>query len=145
LDKRRFTGLLATYAVNPAVGRVAGFVPWYALLETRGRVSGRPRRTPVGDGLRGDVFWIVSDHGLASGYVKNIQRDPRVRVRTHGRWRSGIATLLPDDDPVARQQVLGLGANALFVRLVGTTLLTVRIALEPAPGTTGSSRSRVAG
>ncbi|HEV2011396.1 MAG TPA: nitroreductase/quinone reductase family protein [Candidatus Limnocylindria bacterium] len=140
MDTRTLTGALAKYAVNPVVGRVAGFVPWYALLETRGRASGRPRRTPVGDGLRGDVFWIVSDHGFASGYVKNIQRDPRVRVRTHGRWRSGIATMLPEDHPVARQRALGLGANAFFVRLVGTTLLTVRIALGPAPGTTGSTR-----
>ena len=139
MDKRTLTSALAKYAVNPVVGRAAGLVPWYALLETRGRTSGRPRRTPVGDGLRGDVFWIVSDHGFASGYVKNIRRDPRVRVRTHGRWRSGTATLLPDDDPIARQRVLGFGANAFFVRLVGTTLLTVRIELEPVPGTTGGT------
>ena len=139
MDKRTLTSALAKYAANPLVGRVAGLVPWYALLETKGRTSGRPRRTPVGDGLRGDVFWIVSDHGSASGYVRNIRHDPRVRGRTHRRWRSGIATLLPDDDPVARQRALGLGANGFFVRLVGTTLLTVRIDLEPAPDTTGSS------
>ena len=140
MDKRTLTSALAKYAANPVVGRVAGRVPWYALLETRGRTSGRPRRTPVGDALRGDVFWIVSDHGSASGYVKNIRHDPRVRVRTHGHWRSGIATLLPDDDPIARQRALGLGANALFVRLVGTTLLTVQIELKPAPDPMGRSR-----
>ena len=139
MDKRTLTSGLARYAVNPVVGQVAGLVPWYALLETRGRTSGRPRRTPVGDGLRGDVFWIVSDHGSASGYVKNIRHDPLVRVRTHGRWRSGIATLMPDDDLIARQRALGFGANAFFVRLVGTTLLTVRIELEPALGTTGGT------
>lgn len=130
MDKRTVTSGLAKYAVNPVVSRVAGLVPWYALLETRGRSTGRPRRTPVGDGLREGRFWIVSDHGYASAYVKNIQHDPRVRVRTHGRWRSGVATLLPEDDPVARQRTLGLGANGLFVRLVGTTLLTVRIDLD---------------
>lgn len=122
---------LAKHVVNPIVSRVAGYVPWFALLETRGRASGRARRVPVGDGLRGDVFWIVADHGLRSGYVKNIRRDPHVRVRTHGRWRSGIADLLPADDPIARQRALGLGLNGLFVRLAGTTLLTVRIDLEP--------------
>jgi deazaflavin-dependent oxidoreductase (nitroreductase family) len=139
MDKRTVSTALAKHVANPLVARVAGYVPWYALLETRGRASGRPRRTPVGDGLRGDVFWIVADHGLLSNYVKNIRRDPRVRVRTHGRWRSGTATLLMHDDPIARQRALGFGANALFVRLAGTALLTVRIALEP-PGTTGSSR-----
>lgn len=131
MDKRTVSAALAKYAVNPIVSRVAGYIPWYALLETRGRSSGRPRRTPVGDGLRGDVFWIVADHGYRSNYVKNIRHDPRVRVRTHGRWRAGTATLLPDDDPVARQRALDLGANAIFVRLAGTTLLTVRIDLEP--------------
>ena len=140
MDKRTFTSALAKYAVNPVVSRAAGLVPWYALLETRGRTTGRLRRTPVGDGLRDDLFWIVSDHGYASAYVKNIQRDPHVRVRTHGRWRTGVATLLPGDDPIARQRTLGLGANAVFVRLVGTTLLTIRIELDPPPGRTGSSR-----
>lgn len=130
---------LAKYAVNPIVSRLAGHVPWYALLETRGRATGRSRRTPLGNGLRGDVFWIVADHGRSSNYVKNIRGDPHVRVRTHGRWRAGTATLLPDDDPIARQRSLGLGANGLFVRLAGTTLLTVRITLEP-PDTTGSNR-----
>ena len=68
--------------------------------------------------------------------MKNIRHDPHVCIRTHGRWRGGTATPLPRDDPIARQRALGLGANALFVRLVVTTLLTVRIALEP-PDTTG--------
>ncbi|HUQ17322.1 MAG TPA: nitroreductase/quinone reductase family protein [Candidatus Saccharimonadales bacterium] len=142
MDKRRVTGALAKYAVNPIASRVAGRLPWFALLETRGRRTGRPRRTPVGDGLRGDVFWLISDHGEASAYVRNIRADPRVRVRTHGRWRSGVATVLGDDDPRARQGTLGLGANALFVRIVGTTLLTVRIDLDPAaqPDTTDRNR-----
>lgn len=136
VDKRRLTSGLAKYAVNPIASRLAGRLPWYALLETRGRKTGRSRRTPVGDGLRGDTFWIVSDHGAASSYVRNIHHDPRVRVRTHGRWRTGTAVLLPDDDPRARQRTLGLGANAVFVRLVGTTLLTIRIDLAPEPADT---------
>jgi len=131
VDKRRFTGALAKYGVNPIASRLAGRLPWYALLETRGRKTGRPRRTPVGDGLRGEVFWLIADHGHASAYVRNIQADPEVRVRTHGGWRRGVATLLPEDDPRARQRMLGLGANAVFVRIVGTSLLTVRIDLEP--------------
>ena len=34
-----------------------------ALLETTGRKTGAPRVTPVTNGLDGDVFWIVTEHG----------------------------------------------------------------------------------
>lgn len=110
-------------------------VPGYALLETRGRRSGLPRRTPVGDGLDGDTFWIVSEHGRRSAYVRNIEAEPRVRVRVRGRWRSGTAHPMPDDDPRERQRVLSrrLAArlNAVAVRSLGTDLLTVRVDLDP--------------
>lgn len=106
-------------------------IPGYALLETTGRKSGRPRTTPVGDGLEGSTFWIVSEHGRRSAYVRNIEADPRVRVRVRGRWRSGTAHVLPADDPRERQRMLGRRAwlNAASVRRLGTDLLTVRIDL----------------
>ena len=66
MNKRTVSTALAKYAVNPIVSHAAGLVPWHALLETRGRATGRPRRTPVGDGLRGDVFWIIAEHGSGS-------------------------------------------------------------------------------
>jgi hypothetical protein len=37
--------------------------PRYALLETTGRKTGKPRRTPVGNGLVGRQFWIVAEQG----------------------------------------------------------------------------------
>jgi deazaflavin-dependent oxidoreductase (nitroreductase family) len=46
-----------------------------ALIETTGRTSGQPRRVPVGNGLRGDEFWIVAEHGYAADYVKNIHQE----------------------------------------------------------------------
>ena len=120
---------LAKYLINPLVSLVAGYVPWWSLLETRGRRSGLPRRNPVGNGLKGDTFWIVAEHGAQAGYVKNIKANPRVRVRVGRRWRSGIAHVLPDDDARARQRQLR-PVNGMFVRLMGTNLLTVRIDLE---------------
>lgn len=118
--------------VRPLLERLP--VPGYALLETTGCKSGLPRRNPVGDGLTGSTFWIVSEHGHRSSYVRNIEANPRVRVRVRGRWRSGTAHLLPDDDPRERQRILGrrLGAriNAASVRRLGTELLTVRIDLD---------------
>jgi deazaflavin-dependent oxidoreductase (nitroreductase family) len=130
MDKRRLTTALAKYVVNPVVKLVAGYVPWWSLLETVGRNSNKPRRTPVGNGLEGDTFWIVAEHGSQANYVRNIMANPRVRVRVQGRWRAGTAQLLPEDDPRERQRRLR-PVNAALVRLVGTDLLTVRIDLDP--------------
>jgi len=35
----------------------------FALLETTGRRSGRPRQTPIGNGLVADTFWLIAAHG----------------------------------------------------------------------------------
>jgi deazaflavin-dependent oxidoreductase (nitroreductase family) len=138
MDKFRVVSWIQKRLANPVVRSVLerGWrVPGYALLETTGRKSGQPRRTPVGDGLDGDTFWIVSEHGRRSAYVLNIASNPRVRVRVRGRWRTGTASLLPDDDPRERQRVLGrrfaARVNAAAVRSLGTDLLTVRIDLDP--------------
>jgi deazaflavin-dependent oxidoreductase (nitroreductase family) len=133
LNKRRLSTLLTVRLVNPVVRRLAqrglagGAV---ALLETTGRRSGQKRVTPVGNGLRGDAFWIVTEHGWASAYVKNIQANPRVRVKVGRRWRSGTATVLPDDDPLERMRLLGRGLNDATVRLVGTEHLVIRVDLD---------------
>ena len=104
--------------------------PAWALLETTGRKSGEPRRTPVGNGLRGDTFWIVTEHGRAAHYVKNIQADPRVRVKVRGRWRSGTAHILWDDDTGARLRWLGRPVNDSLLLAVGTEQLTIRVDLD---------------
>lgn len=101
-----------------------------ALLETTGRRSGQTRRTPVGDGLRGDHFWIVTEHGRRAAYVKNIEANPRVRVKVGRRWHEGTAHVLPDDDPIARMRELRRPGNDLFVRLMGTEHLTIRVDLD---------------
>lgn len=104
-------------------------MPGQVLLETTGRVSGLPRRTPVGGRRVGDAFWLVSEFGERSQYVRNILADPRVRVRLRGRWHTGTAHPLPDDDPVARLRTLPRG-NSGVVRALGTNLLTVRVDLD---------------
>ncbi|WP_433194852.1 nitroreductase/quinone reductase family protein [Nocardia sp. CA-107356] len=107
---------------NPMLRRL----PTQQLLETVGRVSGQPRITPIGGRRVGKEFWLVSEFGERSQYIRNIKADNRVRVRLHGHWHTGTAHLLPDDDPRARLQTLPK-ANSAAVRLVGTDLLTVRI------------------
>ncbi len=84
--------------------------PGTAILETIGRKSGEPRRTPVTNGLDGDVFWIVTEHGHRAAYVLNIEANPRVRIRTRRGWRSGTAAILPDDDPRERLRYINSAA-----------------------------------
>lgn len=148
MDKYQVVSFVQQRLANPVVRSALdrGWrVPGYALLETTGRKSGQPRRTPVGDGLFDDVFWIVSEHGARAAYVRNIEADPRVRVRVRGHWRSGTAVVMPEEDPRERQRRLGerrLSArfNAAAVRAFGTDLLTVRIDLDPASGHSGPVR-----
>lgn len=133
--KRRLVHAFQKHVFNPPVKALValGLLPTHALLETTGRKSGEPRRTPVGNGLDRDgrTFWIVAEHGRTASYVRNLEANPRVRVKVRGRWRSGTAHVLPDDDPRARLRAIGRGVNAAGVRALGTELLTVRIDLDP--------------
>ncbi len=129
------------WLINPPVRLLLhlGVMPLgYALLETRGRKTGRARRTPVGNGRQGDIFWIVAEHGMRAGYVRNIARDPRVRVRMRiglrFRWVDGVAAVRPDLDPVAVQRRLSAwhplrAFNAIQVQVLGSELLVVRVDL----------------
>jgi len=111
---------------------------WRASLMNR--IGGaRPRRTPVGYGRVDEQFWLIAEHGRKAGYVRNIEQNPRVRIKLRdgfrARWHTGTAHLLPDDDPRERQRWLAAQLpsstrNAAAVRLFGTELLTVRIDLE---------------
>jgi deazaflavin-dependent oxidoreductase (nitroreductase family) len=140
--KLRFARLLHQYVLNPPINllfRIGVIPPGYAVLETIGRRSGQPRQTPVGDGLLGETFWIVAEHGTSAAYVRNLQANPRVRVQVRSGlrtvWRSGTAQLLPDDDPRERQRTLAATSwhrrrNAAVVRVLSTEMATVRIDLD---------------
>jgi deazaflavin-dependent oxidoreductase (nitroreductase family) len=132
--KRRLITALQVRVLNPPIRALAarGLAPTLALLETTGRKSGQARRTPVSKGLdrATNTFWIVAEHGRRSAYVRNIEANPRVRVRVGRRWRTGVASVLAEDDPRARQQHMSR-LNAATVRAMGTELLTIRIDLDP--------------
>jgi deazaflavin-dependent oxidoreductase (nitroreductase family) len=112
----------------------AGFAPRaFALLETTGRRTGLARHTPVGNGLDGDAFWLVAAHGTQADYVRNLQAEPRVRVKAAGVWRAGTAVVLPGDDPAARSRMLPCQWDAAIGRLMASAPLTIRIDLDPVP------------
>lgn len=136
--KRKLARGVAKYLVNPVVRGLFRFgipAPGTAILETIGRKSGQPRQTPVTNGLDGDTFWIVAEHGRSASYVRNIEANPRVRVRAGRRWREGKAQTLPDDDPrdrlrhiVSKHPITRI--NTATVRLMQTDLLSIRIDLD---------------
>jgi deazaflavin-dependent oxidoreductase (nitroreductase family) len=140
--KRQIVHTLQKYLFNPPVKLALGTglpLPGYALLETTGRKTGKRRCTPVGDGRTGNQFWLVAEHGMKAGYVRNIESNPRVRLKLREglkyHWHTGIAHILLDDDPRERQRWLaknlpGSAGNSRAVRLFGTQLLTIRIDLS---------------
>ena len=96
--KRRVVNPFQKLVLNPLVK--AAFElgippPGDALLETIGRRSGQARTTPVCDGLEGDTSWVIAQHGRMADYVRNLEANPRVRVRVSGEsgagWRAGTA------------------------------------------------------
>lgn len=123
--KHRIVTTFQRLVANPLNRRL----PFQQLLETTGRKSGELRVTPIGGSRVGNEFWFVSEFGERSQYIRNIKADNRVRVRTGGRWYSGTAHLLSEDDARERLRSLPRGNSAL-VRIMGNDLLTVRVDLD---------------
>ena len=137
MDKRRWSTFLSAKVFNRlvlAAARAGLPTPSVVILETTGRRSGMPRRTPVTRLLEGDTLWIVTEHGRKAGYVRNIEANQRVRVRAGRRWGTGTARVLPDHDWRAIQRRFPNKLNSAVVRAMGTEHLTVRVDLDPASG-----------
>ena len=118
-------------------------LPGYVLLETTGRRSGEPRQVPVGKALEGDTLWVVAEHGLRAAYVRNIQADPRVRVRigaAGGRHGAGALRRRLARAPAPHPEQVQLAV----VRAMGTEPVTVRVDLDPASATGASGFGRSA-
>ena len=140
--KHRIVQTLQKFLLNPPIKLALAIglpLPGYALLETTGRKTGKPRRTPVGDRHVANQFWLVAEHGMKAGYVRNIERDPHVRLKLREglryRWHTGTAHILSDDDARERQRWLATqlpssAGNARAVRLFGTQLLSIRVGLD---------------
>jgi deazaflavin-dependent oxidoreductase (nitroreductase family) len=114
--------------VNPLALPLAGYAPWWILVETTGRKTGKPRRVPLARGpIDGDAYLIDAVHGRQAAWVRNLEANPKVRIRHKGRWHAGTAALEPlDDATLARFNRYGrLGA-----RIAGIDPLLVKITVE---------------
>ena len=76
-------------------------------LETIGRVTGRPHEIEIWFAADGDTIWMLSGSGDRSDWVKNLRRNPAVRIRIAGEWVSGRAEVVNDPvrDQRAREQI----------------------------------------
>jgi deazaflavin-dependent oxidoreductase (nitroreductase family) len=102
--------------VNPLTRPFAGHAPWWVLLETTGRRTGRARHTPLaGAPSDGSTLSVLSVYGEASAFVKNIRANPEVRIQRRGRWLTGTAELL-DPTPETTSQ-LGRYARSTLLRI----------------------------
>jgi deazaflavin-dependent oxidoreductase (nitroreductase family) len=138
VDKRRWSTFASVRLLNPVVRTAARTglpLPGVVILETTGRKSGEPRRVPVGKALDGDTLWVIAEHGRRASYVRNIEAQPRVRVRLGRDWRTATARVLPDDDWRERQRHMPNRLNSAAVRLMGSDPLTIRVDLDPEEST----------
>jgi deazaflavin-dependent oxidoreductase (nitroreductase family) len=125
-DRRRRAAVMVLWRLtNPFARRLAFSMPWLVVLETTGRRSGKPRRTPLARGpIEDGVAWLVAIHGRHSTWVRNVESSPHVRVRVALRWRTGTASVLPVDPNTlgrfnlyARSGPRTLGIDPLLVRV----------------------------
>ena len=112
----------------------------FALLETRGRRTGKLRQTPVGNGLVDDTFWLIAARGEAAHYVRNLRHDPAVKIKIGRRWLTGTARVLPDEDPAERLRYIldhsgwlrRMDAKALdsSIRMTDSTPCVIKIDID---------------
>lgn len=129
LRKFRRERAFGRYVLNPMVkglGKLGVRTAMATELETIGRKTGQARRVPVSAQFDEAGAWIISQHGTRSGWGRNIVDNPNIRVRHGNQWRTGLATLRPDDDVVARGRKFGRVA-ASVVKALETTPVSVRI------------------
>jgi deazaflavin-dependent oxidoreductase (nitroreductase family) len=78
----------------------------YCYLTTTGRVSGKPREIEIWFGLDGDTLYMLSGGRERSNWVKNLTRDPEVRVRIRDQSLQGTARIVTDQEEDARARRL---------------------------------------
>ena len=116
-----------------AASRAGVPLPGLVILETTGRRSGEPRRTPVGKAIVGDTLWVIAEHGRKAAYVP--QQSRRIRGCGCGSDAPGApvtAQVLPEDDWRERQRRIPNRVNSAAVRALGSEPVTVRVDLDPA-------------
>jgi deazaflavin-dependent oxidoreductase (nitroreductase family) len=72
--------------------------PGWVLLTTRGRKTGLPREILLPCERSAESLLVISTYGWRSHWIRNIQRDPKVRVTCGGWVVAGRAEIVEDLD-----------------------------------------------
>lgn len=71
---------------NRLVSPLAGWLPWFGVLEHVGRRSGVVRRTPLNVFRRGNRYVIALTYGPGVQWLANVVAAEGCRMRMGGRW-----------------------------------------------------------
>lgn len=69
----------------------------YCYLTTTGRVSGRPHEIEIWFGLNDHTLYLLSEGREKSDWVKNLLKNPAVKVRIAKKYFNGTARLVTDE------------------------------------------------
>jgi deazaflavin-dependent oxidoreductase (nitroreductase family) len=101
---KRSLMMLVWQIINPLNRLLAEIAPWWVVIETVGRRTGKQRRTPLARGpFDGHTTWLISVHGRHAAWVKNLEDSPTVRLRVMRRWRTGTASVVRYDLEIIRR------------------------------------------
>jgi deazaflavin-dependent oxidoreductase (nitroreductase family) len=122
---KRSVMMLVWRIINPPNRLLGGIAPWWVLIETVGRRTGKHRRTPLARGpFAGDTTWLISVHGRHASWVKNLEDSPMVRLRVKRRWRTGTASVVRYDPEIigrfnryARSGPVSVGIDPTLIRI----------------------------
>jgi deazaflavin-dependent oxidoreductase (nitroreductase family) len=78
----------------------------YCYLVTAGRVTGRPHRIEIWFAIDQDTLYMLSGGGDRSDWVKNLRRDPAVRVEIGTSSFQGQARIVKDPTESQRARAL---------------------------------------
>ena len=98
--------------------RLSFIVPFWVMLVTRGRTSGKPRPVvlDVARRVRGGL-WVIAADGRQAQWVRNLEADSAVEVHYRGRRKTGMAVIDESIDP-GDFAVRIFHDRALYVRLI---------------------------
>lgn len=118
--------------VNTLTVPVAGYAPWWVLIETTGARTGLQRRTPLSNGPLADgTISLLAVYGATATFVKNVHANPTVRVKRRGRWHEGVAEIRePTPEAI---NALGIYARRVLLH-IGTSAKVLRITLTNPSG-----------
>ena len=69
----------------------------YCYLTTKGRVTGKPHEIEIWFGLNDHTLYLLSEGRERSDWVKNLLKDPAVKVRIARKKFKGLARLVTDE------------------------------------------------